>query len=240
MRMTRRTVFTALTAAVALGAAACGGSPSGQAGGSTAADPLANVPAGKILSRAFANFKSASSVQVSGTAADSGQTVALDLTLVKGGACRGTISMSKSGTLALIDTGKQAWIKPDTTFWKSTGAASAAVLSVVSGKYLALSGNSGMTEFTSLCTLSGLAGNVNGTLVKGARSTVDGQPVITLRDPAQKGTAYITDTATPELTRIESTATGNSGELNFTDYGSLVTITAPPASQVLNGSKYGF
>jgi hypothetical protein len=49
----------------------------------------------------------------------------------------------------------------------------------------------------------------------------------------------VSDTAKPVIVRIiDPSADG--GTFDFSDYGAVTTVTAPPASQTLDGKKYGF
>jgi hypothetical protein len=56
---------------------------------------------------------------------------------------------------------------------------------------------------------------------------------------SQHGTAYVTDTAKPEVLGITIGGSGG-GSLTFTYYTTPPAITPPPASESIDGSKYGF
>jgi hypothetical protein len=238
MRKTTRGMYAVLAGAITLSVAACGG------GGSTArADPLAGMSGSTIASKALTDFRAASSVHVSGTLNESGEDISLDLSIASGGKCQGTIAIAGSGSMLLISDGTQGWAKPDAQFWKSAENANSSALSILSGKYVTIPSGSSASSLESLCSLSALARSVQNTparLVKGARSTIDGQPVIALEDTANKSVAYITDTTTPELVRLSGGDGSGSGDVFFGAFDAPVTITPPPSSQVLNGSKYGF
>jgi hypothetical protein len=76
-------------------------------------------------------------------------------------------------------------------------------------------------------------------VVKGKVTTVNGQQALPLTDTSKGGTLYVTDTATPQVLQIVNTKAGNSGKITF-NVGAPVTVTAPPASQTIDGSPYGF
>jgi hypothetical protein len=238
MRKTTRGMYAVLAGAISLSAAACG-----SGGSSAAADPLAGMSATKIASKVLTDFKAASSVHVSGTIDESGQNISLDLSIASGGKCQGTLALGGSGSMLLISNGTQGWAKPSTQFWKSEANATPAVLSIVSGKYVTIPSGSSVSSIESLCSLSSLAGSAQGIgadVAKGSTSTLDGQTVIALKDTASKSVAYVTDAAKPELVRLSGGDSSGSGDLTFTAYDVPVTITPPPSSQVLDGSKYGF
>lgn len=129
----RRAVPAFLAAALAIGAAACGTSASSTGTKAAAAtpkptasrDPLANLTADQIATKALADVKAVTSVDVAGKMADSGQTLTFDLTLVSGKGCQGTLTESKTGSFKLIYLGKKVWIMPDQAFYKNNGGRNA-------------------------------------------------------------------------------------------------------------------
>jgi hypothetical protein len=245
-----------LAAALTVGLAACGTSPSSSAAGngsagtratssaSATADPLADLSAAAILAKAFADTTAASSVHITGTGTDSGHKVSIALTVVRGKGCTGTISLAKSGSLQVVVLGKSVWIKPDDRFLKFfTGSNASLVLSQLSGKWLkdSASDTSGPGSLVSACTVTSLLGHATlatDQWVKGTRTTLNGQPVLLISDVTEQGTFYVTDTANPELLRITTTGTDVT-TTGYSGYGTPATITPPPASEVVDGSKYG-
>ena len=253
---TARRPWTRLLAAVLLstglgmGAAACGtgGTASPAANATASADPLAKLSVGQILNRAVRDLRTAKSVHVTGTVVDSGQHVGLDMTLVGGRGCTGTMTMRGKGSFRLIMIRKTVWIKPDRKFWKSFGGNDPAVLQLLAGKYLKLSasgnGNS-LGSLSTLCKPSKLAGGMSGisnatTAAKRQHITVAGQPSLRFsgKDRHGSGTLEVSDSATPELLRIVSTGSAT-GHIEFSRYGQTVPLTAPPANQTLSGKQYG-
>jgi hypothetical protein len=89
---------------------------------------------------------------------------------------------------------------------------------------------------------AGDAGAALGDLVDGKYikpSTKDsGQPALQLEDAADSANAYVTVSAQPEFLRLASG--GSEGQLDFTQYNAPLHLSPPPASQVLDGAKYGF
>jgi hypothetical protein len=253
------TLAAALTAALTVGLAACGtsGSSSVASNGSATtrattsasatADPLADLSAAAIATKAIADTSAASSVHFTGTGTDSGQNLSFALTVVRGKGCTGTISESKSGSFQVVYLGKSVWIKPDAKFWKGIAASGSDAqlgASLLSGKWLkdSATDTSGLGSLVSVCSLSSLfshATQASDHVVKGTLTTLNGQPVLAIKDVTQQGTAYVTDTANPELLRLTSTGS-SSGTFSFSDFGAPATITPPPASEVVDGSKYGF
>jgi hypothetical protein len=236
------------------GLAACGASGSsttarnGPAGtpATSAADPLADLTATAIMTKAFADIAAASSVHFTATGTGSGPRISFAFTVVRGQGCTGSISLSTTGSFQLINLGKTVWIKPDATFLKNAGGSGPdAILggSPPAGKWLKYSTSDtySLAGMASLCLLSSLFGQPTTSATehyaKGSRTTLNGQPVLQITDVAQHVTADVTDTANPELLRVVTTGSG-AGTDSFADFGAPATITAPPASEVVEGSKY--
>jgi hypothetical protein len=254
MQISRSAVPAALIAAALIaGTAACSGSSSQSAASASAAgtaaatsasptaDPLASTSANQVVTTALNNLKSATGVHISGTLSSSGQTISLDLALAQDKGCSGSMSLKGKGSFELIYLNKNLWMKPDDQFYKNVGAGSA--LSLLSGKWLKPSSNSGMSDFATFCTVSGLAGSfsnsVPGGVTKAVGTPINGQPTVEIKDTAHSAAMYVSDTATPEVLRITASGSGG-GQLDFSGYGAPATISAPPADQTINGAQYGF
>ena len=112
---------------------------------------------------------------------------------------------------------------------------------LLKGKYLALkSGTSGLSSLTDVCSMSKLLTefSVDAGAAKGVVTAVDGQNAVEIADKTGSGHAYVSETATPELLRISKPGSG--GQIDFTYPATPPALTSPPASEVIDGSKYGF
>lgn len=224
--------FTVLAAAIAAGTAACASGP--------APDPLAGLTSKQVATKAVTGTEAASSVRITGSGEDSGQSITLDLTEVKGKGCQGSFSEAKLGSFKMVYNGTDVWVLPDAQFYQSENVPSSAV-ALLNGKWIEVKSNTaGLGSMTQLCSVSGLLGVVSkdASLIKGTKTTFDGQPAIKITDNTGKGYAYVTDTSTPQLLLIHSTGSGG-GQLNFVYGGIADAITPPPASQTIDGSKFG-
>ena len=209
------------------------------ASASTSGSPLSGLSADQIATKAVANLKSASSVHVTGAVTSSGETVGLDLTLVRAQGCTGTMAVTGTGSFQLTAIGSQVWIKPDQQFWKNEGA-TAAVLNVVSGKYLKVTATSrfgSLREFCQPSQLAGSFGSPKAGLVKGTTTTISGQQALQIKQNGSAASLFVSDTAKPQMLRLSG---GSQGTIDFSDYNSPVTLTAPSAADTLDGAKYGF
>ena len=228
-------------------AAGCGtaGSTSSTAGtpalATPSGNPLAGLTADQIATKAEADLKAASSVHIAGPVTDSGQTYVLDLTLGPKG-CTGTMAMPGKGSFLLLQIGKKLWFKGDRQFWKTSGGTSdPGLVTFLEGKYIEVSATSSdLSSFTTLCDPRKLASAFGGPasgLVKGTTTVISGQTVLQLKDNSDSSNAYVTISAHPEFVRING---GRDGHLDFTAYNAPLTLTPPPASKTIDGSKYGF
>ena len=226
---------SAAAAAIAGAGILAGGTACG-----TTANPLAGLSAGQIAARATADLKTASSVHFTGSVTDSGATYAVDVTAGTAN-CAGTLGMPGQGSFALLKIGQRLWIKPDDQFWASAGA-SPANLHLAEGKYVQASpGDPDFSPVTMLCSPAQFAdslGNQMNHLAKRTATTIAGQSALQLRS-STPGSAYVTISASPEFLRLDAHDGGSQGQLDFSDYDVPVTLTPPPASKTINGSKIG-
>jgi hypothetical protein len=209
-------------------------------GSSSSSDPLTGLSADTIASKAIADLKTASSVHVAGAVTDSGQTIGLNLAIKGTKGCQGSMSVQGKGSFVLTVIGQTTWIKPDDQFWRTYGGTNAAVLQLLSGKYMKVSttGN-GLASLASLCNLNQLAGGFKspGHAAKGKSTTISGTPALQLTQGGDS--MYVSVSASPLILRVTG-GRSDPGQLDFTGYGSSITLTAPPAGQTIDGSKYGF
>jgi hypothetical protein len=232
-----------LAAAAVLTATACGSSSS-----STSA--LAGMSPDQIVQKSVANLKAASSVRITGQVVNSGQTISVDLTDVAAKGCQGTIglaapatssSKAMSGTANIVEVDSIVYMKLSDSFFTSAGLP-ASEFSEVSGKYIKLASGSNLASFAQLCnpsTLSTAFAKEDTGFVKAGTATVNGQPTLGFNQPKNpsNGTVYVSESATPQILRIAGPA--GQGSIDFSNYNAPATITAPPASQIIDGSKFG-
>jgi hypothetical protein len=225
------------------GQAAAGATPSASA--TTIADPLAGLSAIEVAQKVAADTRATTSVHLSGMVMASGKTITVSLTIAHSGAeCSGTISVPGKGGVQIVLLGTTFWEKPDDAFWRSAGVP-AAVMPRVSGKWVKTSASAaGESLLAAMCSTSKLLGTNLPTsdpnLYKHPITTPDGKVrSLEIVDGAGGASFYVTDTAHPLITRMDSPHNAQEGSISFTDYGAAVTITAPPASEVITPSQLG-
>ena len=237
MQHVRHALSAAVIATViAGGVAACGLAPKSTA----STDPLARLTADQITKRAIADLRVATSVRLAGTATSSGKVVGLALTLVRGQGCKGSIRVQGSA-LRMVYNGKSVWMLPSDSFYKSQGV-NATAISLLSGKWLKLR-KANTKDFSTFCSLSVLVRNMSShsaKMTKGTVTTFDGQRAVTIHQTGESGTAYISDTAKPEILELTSAKGSTTGTFTFSDYGVITAIKPPPARKVLDRGNLGF
>ncbi len=255
MTTVRRSAPCALfLTSLAVTIAACGTSGSTHSSAASlspkaVSDPLAGWSAQRIAKQSAADTLAARYVRMTGTGSDSGHQVAFDLTMVAGVGCRGTITEQGLGSFTLVSKGGTVWIKPDAAFWKNAAAQGSSpdqqlAVQLLAGKYLEDKAGTGLGSLDSMCSLHSMVGGGPGspsdsTLKRAGTAVIDGQRALKITSAMEHGTAYVSDTAKPEILQIAASGSGD-WTASFTYYATAPAITPPPASEVIDGSKYGF
>lgn len=250
----RNSPLAAAVVGAALLLTACGSS-----GGSTATAPAASASAsptptptptpfaGQTAEQILATSKKAAvaakSVHVKGQVTQDGQTMELDMTLAAGGLADGTMKLD-GGLLTLRRVGKEAYMQGDKTFWAANGAAEVATL--LSGKWIKMpiqqkdfGDFNSMTDLATFVT-EGLV--PEGTLTRVDGKTVDGVETVGLDDGTKEGAGVLyISTGTPPYPLLSEPAAGSTStdRIAFTEWDAPVTITAPPADEVIDIAKLG-
>ena len=221
-------------AAVIAAGAACGplalsatAAPSAPAG-----NPLGQLTADQIAKKAATDLKAAASFHYHGSGKDSGQTLSISMSVTHKG-CTGWIGDGRNGGFAILAIGKTVWIQPNDKFWEYAGFP-ASQLSAVHGKWLEITGtgsNSLSAGFAPFCNanklVSIIAPQLTG-LVKGKTIKISGHPALQLRNGSGRESIYVSISRKPEILRIS-----DNGTISFSAYGARVTLTPPPASDVI-------
>jgi hypothetical protein len=205
---------------------------------------LEGAAATALLAKAVADTEAAPTVVMKATGISSGtagQSLVMDLTLVPKVGCKGTIGESNEGTFQLVVRGGYTWMKPSNAFYASQKFTQAEI-GLVDGRWIKVkSTDAQMGDFSQMCNSSSLIGDLKptGTGWVATPTTDEGQNVYEITQSGTPGYAYITNTATPMLVKVEdSSASG--GTATFTEYSTPLTITEPSAAESIDGSALGF
>jgi len=230
MRLRSFHLICALLALALVVLAGCGKSGSSGNG-------ISSKGAEEIVKESKAAADAATAVHVSGSLKSGGAPVTLNLSLVAEKGAQGEISQN-GASFKLILVGNTAYISGSPSFYRSLGGSAAAQL--FKGKWLKASATSG--EFASFKQLADMRQLIDttlaahGTLVKGATTTVNGQPVIAITDSAKDGTLYVATTGKPYPLQIAKGGS-ESGTITFSNWNQPATITAPSSSVDLSELK---
>lgn len=237
---------TATAGGVCLAATACGGSSTSSLAAAPSAsstvDPLAGLSASKVIGKATADAAAAPSVRLTGTMTQQGQHMTMDVGIKRGQGCAGSFGLGNKGTLKLIMIGKTIYMNPDKQFWTANaGAGGSAMVSLVNGRYLKVpTSDTNMAGMADLCDVTKLIETGDHTYTKGAVTTLDGRRVLAIK-VSDGSTDYVTDTSKPQYVEAFAPKGTKDGSGKTTiSVGAPVTLTAPPASQVIDGTTIGF
>jgi hypothetical protein len=225
MSYPRRTPIAALLIAVLLGAlalAGCGSSSSSSSGNGVESKSTA-----QILEATKLAASEATSVHIVGSIDAAGKPITLNMELLAGKGGQGKIGQ-EGYTIDLVQTGGSVYINGDAAFYRHVGGAAAAQL--LEGRWLKAPADSGeLASLSSLTDLSKLIDTAlasHGTLAKGAKTTIDGQPAIALKDTSKGGTLYVATTGKPYPLEIAKGGS-ESGKVTFEAWNKPVTLSAP-------------
>src|SRR5581483_525523 len=219
-------VFVCAAAALLAG---CGGSKGNGEAGKTPQ---------QIVSDAEAAAKNASTVHVFGSGTANGAALKLDLYLVKGKGGRGHLT-ANGLSFDLIRIGNRAYFRGDASFWRQFGGAAAATL--LKGRWLSAPANQGdFAAFAPLTDIAKLFDSIlgsHGSLTKGEKTKVDGQPVIGVVDKGKTGgTLYVATTGSPYPLEVLSPSAEH-GAVHFADWNANVSLSAPANPVDINKLK---
>jgi hypothetical protein len=222
----------ACCAAILIGATACSTArPASSAPAAPPANPLAGLTAGQIARKAIADLAAASSVHITGSIGQDGQTAFADLTLGTKG-CRETYRLPGQGSFGMIAIGSTIWLKPDS---QMLGMFPANARQHLAGKYLQTPDvPGGMTDSCGLRKAASSFGSELKDLVTVKITTISGQTALQLADKRHSTSAYVTMSARPEFLRLD---VSGQEHVELTGYNQPVTFTPPPAGDTVTAAQ---
>jgi hypothetical protein len=200
-----------------------------------AGNPLAGLTADQIAAKAYTDLQSASSVHFYGSSREDGQSVTVSLTLTQRG-CLAYLGLGNGLSMTILQIGDSSWVKPNNAMWKSFGYTGSQLLSL-EGKWLESSASGALpvgSGSSDTCDLKGfLSGFPPTGWVKVKSLTVHGKRALQLFNDAKKkqnqGYIDVSVSARPEILEVS----GDGAPTYFGDYNVPVTLTPPPAKDVL-------
>jgi hypothetical protein len=204
-----------------------------------AGNGVADLPAADIVTRAGQALRQADTVRVSADLVSGTDKIKLDLRISGTKGAVGTVSVS-AAPFTVLRIGPTAYLKGDAATWTKAGAAEAA--QTLAGKWIKVPTNdkdfAEFVKFTQVSTLADLFVTEGGTADKTATS-LRGQAAVKLSD-SDGSALYVATSGKPYPLRVQQAATATDhGTVDFTDFNRPVTLTPPPADQVIDLSTLG-
>ncbi|OAR25011.1 hypothetical protein A8W25_20260 [Streptomyces sp. ERV7] len=224
------------------------------------------MTADAIAEKAVGVTKAANTVKVAGAGVSDGEHMSLEVTVTRVGNCSGSVTV-KGGTAHLLKAdAKSYYMQGDEKFYRAIAKADGtpkrqtdAMVEVLKGRWMKMpadapsksrkrhgkSSGDGMGQF---CVLSQLVSGMDDDksdrtgMTKGADTVVAGVPAVTLTKKKSDGSAvtmYVAKEGPAHLLKVAETGGDEPGTVTFSDYDKPVTITPPPADQVMDMEKLG-
>ncbi|MFB6616135.1 hypothetical protein ACIGFK_24020 [Streptomyces sp. NPDC085524] len=210
---------------------------------------IADQSAQAIADAARKAMSGATSMRMAAKVTETSGTTSLDLQFDESGNCVGTVTPpGKVGSAEIIKSGKDVWLKLDDALLRSQVPAAAAddAIALINGRYLHGTTNSLLLrDFADFCDLDFFRRElsskpVDEQLTKGPRTTVDGQPAITVtsRQGGRTGVYQVSTEDEPYLLHIRGTdASGEKLDASFSDFNETVPAKAPAPSDSVDLSQ---
>lgn len=194
---------------------------------------VSDLPATQVLERAREVSSRTDSVRIRGDLRDQTRSGTLDVRL-SGRNCAGEVTSPSKFSMVLL--GPDLYLRGDDAFWSRVSPQAATLLR---GKWLkAPSAQPQFANLVRFCDANSLKGSLlggNPELTKGEPTEIAGTPTVPLK--GKEGTLYVATQGEPYPLRVEpQTGQQSLGRINFSEWGTVAAITAPPADQVVDVS----
>ncbi|MET9428175.1 MULTISPECIES: hypothetical protein [unclassified Streptomyces] len=260
MAINKTLVSAAVCAAVALALTGCsksdGGSsdkagkaaPSASPSPAKPVDPFAGMTADQIADKSLDVTKAVDSLKAKVTDTVEKVPETFEVVVSKTGECDGTLT-SEGASVQFRHAAKAYYLKGDEKYWRQGEEDSPkeevdAMVEILKGRWVEMpqadAEAEGMAEMCDSDGLLDVGDDVTG-LTRGADTTVDGQPaaVLTKKDGAETTTLYVAAKGEPYLLKYTVVGGEAPASGDFRDFGKPVTVTAPPADQIVDLEKLG-
>ncbi|MEU6314156.1 hypothetical protein [Streptomyces sp. NPDC047014] len=189
------------------------------------------------------------SMRLAAKVTDKNGTTGLDLRFDEDGNCVGTVTAPKgAGEASVIKRGQDVWMKLDDDLLRSQVPPAVAddAVALINGRYLHGTTSSPLLkDFADFCDLDFFreefsANPADKSLQKGAPTTVDGRPAITVsgKDDGRSGEFAVSTEDEPYLLRIQGSDTsGERVDATFSAFDEPVSAKPPAASDSVDLSQ---
>lgn len=250
--MTKRALLaTAALCATAVTLTACGDDK--QAGNSASATPSPAKPfkgltPAQISEKSRLTMTKLKSFKVKGSMTNDGEEMTLDVTVAAKGNCRGTFTHAGASAEILMVSG-HTYMKGDKKFWQQAGSKKGsspqetnAITEMFKGRWFKVPAKVEKPDDSfPFCDTAMMfkKDKKDSHLTKGAETEVNGTRTVTLtgKDGTETRTLLVSAGGEPYMLRMSGEGGKEPGSLEFSAFNDPVTITPPPASEVIDLDK---
>jgi hypothetical protein len=197
---------------------------------------LASETPAQIVQAAATAAKNATGFEMSGTGNFGSGVTALDFK-VHNQDIEGTLTLDGSGVAFEVLAGN-VYYKAPAAFWTAEGLPSS-LLGEYAGKWVeALAGSSTAGAFSGVSSITDISSTLedHGTLAAGGTGTVNGQPVVFVKDTSEGGTLAVATSGPAYPLRLSRTTGSTTGVITFSNWNTVPVFTPPPSPIVLPSS----
>ncbi|MFD3653280.1 hypothetical protein [Streptomyces sp. NPDC058620] len=211
-------------------------------------DDIESLPAQQIADRSRDALLDAGSLRLTseGDLGEGRPPMTVDLTLDREGNCRGDVDLGDDkGAVEIVKRGDAVWLKPDSAFWKNQVPIGGTTFeAILDGRYMRGEADDprlrGVTEACDLDTFRELlvdnADRTDGTLTKGARTTVGGTPVIPVTRTGDGGklTLYVATEGKHYPVRLTVQSSSADAVVGFSGFDRPVPTATPSEDETVD------
>ncbi|GAA3148208.1 hypothetical protein [Streptomyces echinatus] len=214
------------------------------------ADPFKGLTGSQISEKARVAMTKLDSFKVKGGMTTDGKQMTFDFAVAKKGDCQGTFTVG--GAAADVrQAGGATYMKGDEKFWQQMGGEEGssaeetkALTELLKGRWLKMPSGKGQADdqfpFCDIDTMFEKDKD-EARLTRGADTQVNGTSAVTLtgKDGAETQTLLVAAEGEPYALRMAVKGGKEPGSFDFLAFNEPVTVTAPPAGEVMDTSKLG-
>ncbi|MGW2252320.1 hypothetical protein ACWCXH_19255 [Kitasatospora sp. NPDC001660] len=205
-------------------------------------DGKADMSAGTVLEKGHREFSQATSVKITGTETDSGQTMTFTVSAAANGDCTGSFDFGQQGRAELLRSGGQTLFQEDDRLLAKLGGDRA--VAAGKGHWLRIKAGDDLQTVTAFCDLRSTPVFGDGDWYKQVASdgttTVDGQKVASITATSSTDGSfdgYVATDGPARPVRVESPRVGGSTDgttMDFSDYNAPITVNLPPVDRIVD------
>ncbi|WP_158838671.1 hypothetical protein [Streptomyces sp. NRRL S-1022] len=215
---------------------------------SATAEAFKGLTGDQISEKARVAMTKLDSFRVKGSMTTDGKHMTFDFAVAKRGACQGTFG-TESASAEIRQVGGAAYMKGDEKFWREMGSEDGsssedteALIEMLKGRWFKMPAQDAKADdkfpFCDIGTMFE-KDEKEGHLTRKADTDVNGTPAVTLKgkDGAATQTLLVAAEGEPYALRLTAEGGKEPGSFDFSAFNKPVTVTAPPAGEVMDPEK---